>query len=329
MAAGYELSDGKYYSEMVSEDELWSALTCVFSSKSKNTSSYKYGFLKAIIDNLYNTDENLVLSFDQLFNSFAEIYWNLILKYRLRQTTRTQDGRISYLEQILYHTVEKHSIPTGVPFENLSTEIMMEITHQVKVKCKKYVVGAVFEDTKKLFYSFSKKGEWIRINPQMFEFICKHKTIIEKANYYEWARFLEKVNSGNEAICLLTKIEESSKRTDLSIYRHILFDEFENNTCFYCGKKVIPRTIDMDHFIPWSFIKADNLWNLVVSCSNCNRRKSDRLAGKTHLLRLIERNRMIVSSGNNLLGENYRESELNDIYRWAILNGYDATWEPK
>lgn len=64
MAAGHELSEGKYYSEMVSEDELWSALSCVFSNKSQNTSSYKYGFLKAIIDNLYNTDENLVLSFD-------------------------------------------------------------------------------------------------------------------------------------------------------------------------------------------------------------------------------------------------------------------------
>lgn len=329
MAAGCELSEGEHYSEIVSEDELWAALSCVFSSKSKNTSSYKYGFLKAIIDNLYNTDENLRLSFDELFSSFTEIYWNLILKYKLRQTARTQDGRLTYLEQILINTAEKHSIPIGVPFENLSSEIMAEVTHKVKVKCKKYVVGAVFEDTKKLFYSFSRKGEWIKINPQMYEFICKHKIIIEKANYYEWARFLEKVNSGNETVCLLTKIDESSKRMDLSIFRHILFDEFENNTCFYCGKKVVPKTIDIDHFIPWSFIKADNLWNLVVSCATCNRRKNDRLAGQVFLSRLVERNRVIASSGKNILGDNYRETELHDIYQWAILNGYDATWKPK
>ena len=38
-------------------------------------------FSNAIIDNLYNVDANLKLSFDQLFNKFGEIYWNLILKY--------------------------------------------------------------------------------------------------------------------------------------------------------------------------------------------------------------------------------------------------------
>jgi CRISPR/Cas system Type II protein with McrA/HNH and RuvC-like nuclease domain len=87
----------------------------------------------------------------------------------------------------------------------------------------------------------------------MYEFVCKHKIIIEKANYFEWARFLEKVNSENDTTHLLTKIDESTKRTNLSIYRHILYNEFENSTCFYCGKKIAPRSVDVDHFIPWSF----------------------------------------------------------------------------
>lgn len=166
MAAGFDLPNGQYYNKIVSEDELWSALSCVFSSRSKNTSSYKFGFIKAIIDNLYNTNEHLILSFDQVFSSFAEIYWNLILKYGLRQSVRNADGRISYLEQILLHTVEKYSIPIGIPFENLSAEIMADVVHQVKIKCKKYVVGAVFEDTKRLFYSFSRNDEYLQISLQ-------------------------------------------------------------------------------------------------------------------------------------------------------------------
>lgn len=79
--AGFELKEGFYEERKVTEDELWSAFSCVFSSRSRNDSSYKFGFLKAIIDNLYNVDENLKLTFDQLFSKFAEIYWNLILKY--------------------------------------------------------------------------------------------------------------------------------------------------------------------------------------------------------------------------------------------------------
>ncbi len=65
--AGFDLNEGRYEERNVSEDELWSAFACVFSSKSRNDSSYKFGFLKAIIDNLYNVDENLKLNFNQIF----------------------------------------------------------------------------------------------------------------------------------------------------------------------------------------------------------------------------------------------------------------------
>ena len=50
--AGFDLKEGMYEARNVSDDELWSAFACVFSSKSRNDSSYKFGFLKAIIDNL-------------------------------------------------------------------------------------------------------------------------------------------------------------------------------------------------------------------------------------------------------------------------------------
>ena len=236
--AGFDLKEGEYEARNASDDELWSAFACVFSSKSKNNSSYKYGFLKSIIDNLYNVDEDLKLSFDQLFSKFGEIYWNLILKHGLRQKAITKDNRETYLEQVLHSAVDKYQILEPIPYESLTPDMMLDVSHQVKMKCKTYVVGALFEDTKHLFYSFSKKGEWIKINPVMYEFVCKHKVVIEKLNYYEWARFLERVNEDEVATKLLDKIDESAKRNNLSYYRQILYEEFESKTCFYCGKKI-------------------------------------------------------------------------------------------
>jgi hypothetical protein len=64
MMAGYELAEGRYKNRTLSDDEMWSAFSNLFSSHSKNSSSYKFGFLKAIMDNLYNVDENLTLTFD-------------------------------------------------------------------------------------------------------------------------------------------------------------------------------------------------------------------------------------------------------------------------
>jgi hypothetical protein len=52
--------------------------------------------------------------------------------------------------------------------------------------------------------------------------------------------------------------------------------------CFYCGRDLgdLPNDvkIHVDHFIPRSYIAEDELWNLVLSCSECNLNKSDSLA---------------------------------------------------
>lgn len=325
MAAGYNLQEGTYKKGTLLDDELWSALSCLFSSRSKNSSSYKYGFLKALIDNLYNVDSELLLTFDQVFSKMAEIYWNLILKYELRQSS----GRETSLEKILHEFVCGNKIPAGVPYETLDEDVQTIINQRVQQDCKRYVIGAVFEDTKQCFYSFSKKEKRIQFNPQMYDFICKHKIVIEKINYYEWARYLEKVNTDVSTIHLLTKIEESTKRENLSVFRHILYDEFEYDHCFYCGKKVSSRNSDIDHFIPWSFIKDDNIWNLVVSCSSCNRSKNDKLASTEFLFKLISRNRNILDIAEKAVIGNYREDGLVNIYHWAEANGYENIWEPK
>lgn len=324
--AGYDLKEGQFEKRNVSEDELWSAISNVFSTKIKTNSSYKYGMFKALLDNLYNVDEHLTLSFDKVFSKFAEIYWNLILKYQLKQQIQTDGKGDTHLEQIIWSAVKKYDLPGDIPYESLTPEMMLDINHQVKVKCKTYVVGALFEDTRKLFYSFSKKGEWIQLNPAMYEFLCKHKVIIEKLNYFQWAKFLEKVNSSDKTTLLLSKIDESAKRSNLSYYRQILFEEFEN-TCFYCGKKIYSQA-DVDHFIPWSFIKDDCLWNLVLSCPSCNRSKSDKLASHTYLDLLIDRNKKIfIERRDNTTY--FEEAKLREIYYWARINGYNEDWRPK
>lgn len=327
--AGFDLKEGKYVNSLATDDDLWAALSNVFTTHSKNDSSYKYGFLKSIIDNLYNADENLMLSFDQLFLKFAEIYWNLILKYGIRQKGSTNDNRQTYLEQILYEMAKKYNISEGVPFESLPDNITTEVLHKIKMRCKKYVVGALFEDTKKLFYSFSKKDEWIQINPLMYEFICKHKLIIEKLNYYEWAKFLEKVNDESVTLHLLDKLDLSAKRNNLLAYRKILFEEFEERNCFYCGRKLLKGKVEVDHVIPWSFIKDDNLWNLVLACHECNRQKSDKLPDISYMNALVERNNDIIIEMDEKEMKNYRNEKLKYIYYWAKLNGYDKIWKPK
>ena len=326
--AGFKLKEGQFDNKTISEDEFWSTFNYVFSSRTKNTASYKFGFLKSIIDNLYNADENLILTFNQLFSKFAEIYWNLILKYGIRQQAAASSTKGTLLEQILHESVAQYGIAEDIPFESLSYEMMSEISRKVKIKCKTNVVGALYGDTKGLLYSFSKKEEWIQLNPQMYKFLCRHKGVIEKLNYYEWAKFLERVNKDTTLDRLLGKIDESTKRNSLFVYRQLLYMEFENRKCFYCGAELTIKNAQVDHFIPWSFIKDDNIWNFVLTCSSCNQSKSDKLTDDVYLDALIERNEAIFA-GNGSNNENYKSDKLRDIFNWAKMNGYDDMWKPK
>lgn len=328
MSSGANLKEGYYSQRPLSEDEMWSAFSYLFSSKAKHSASYKYGFLKAILDNLYNTDENLVLTFDQLFSKFTEIYWNLVLKYKIRQAPIIAGGKTTKLEQDLWVAKAKCPVAEDVPFESISEDVKQFVCRRVKVDCKENVVGALYGDMQELLYSFSKKGEYIQFNPIMYEFVCKHKVAIEKLNYYEWAKYLEKINSDDVMDHLLTKIDESSRRTNLEYYRNILFEEFENK-CFYCGKSVTKNAVHVDHFIPWSFIKDDNLWNFVLACPQCNESKKDKLAPRTELDLLVRRNEQILIESHNVEQmRNYRAERLINIYSWASDNGYREIWIP-
>ena len=325
MAAGYLLKEGVFDSRKLSDDEMWSLFAYLFSSKSVNDTSYKFGFLKSILDNLYNVDDELTLSFDQLFSKFAEIYWNLVLKHHILQKNPGKTNRRSELENVLFNAKERFLIEEDIPFESITDDMKYYVCHNVKQKCKQNVVGALYADLDGVFYSFSKQGEWIKINPQMYEFVCKHKVAIEKLNYYEWARFLERVNENSIVDHLLSKIEKSTERKNLTYYRDILFQEFEKK-CFYCGKPVSYGKVEVDHFIPWSFIKDDNLWNFVLACPDCNGKKSNKLAETAYLDKIVTRNKILIE--HKKIKPEIQVERVKSIYNWAQKNGYTEIWKP-
>ena len=48
--------------------------------------------------------------------------------------------------------------------------------------------------------------------------------------------------------------------------------------CYYCGKKVPPRELSMDHLVPLVRGGRSTKGNLVPACKECNSRKQNRLA---------------------------------------------------
>ena len=184
MAEGWKLKEGTAIYSSISDDELWSAITKALSSQTMKTTSYKYALLRAILENLYKTTDELEVSFSQLAESFAKLYWNLVIRNGYSQ------GHQARIERDLKELQFKFNIPAGVSFDALQESHQQELIKRIEINViRKYVVGALFVDTGGLIYGFSKKDRKLTMTFSSYEFLLKYQTTIFKLTNYEMAKF--------------------------------------------------------------------------------------------------------------------------------------------
>lgn len=325
--AGWKLKCGSITEYSVSEDRIWSLFNYVFSDSSRKRNTYKFGFIKSLLDNVFNgikCEEGIFYTYEELFQKFAENYWNLVVKYDLRQMRKDGKSVFSKVEMIFLEAIEENPIIASLEFDSIDKITKSKMVNKVTSECRTCVVGALYEDFDGIIYSFDLKGSGIILNYCVYEFMLKYKTEIEKLNYYSWAKFLEQINEDNVLIRVIDKLELATpKRENLSVYRELLRKEFEEDTCFYCGKK-LQKNIHVDHFIPWSFVKDDKMWNFVLSCANCNERKNNRIPKMDYLIRIEDRNRKIQVYENIIIQtdfEKYTDDLLRIMWYYAKLSG--------
>lgn len=221
----YALNEGNYNNKKVSNDDLWESFAWLFNKSSSHDTSYKFIFFRSLLDCIdYN---ELRIDFDLIFERFIYYSWSLILKYHIRQKSCASDGRLTELENILNEFLNDISDGCYLSWMDIDSNNKKAILKKVKKACKKYVVGAFYGDTKELAYSFSKKDEWIDLNPFMYDFMRNNKKILLDLNYNKWAKFYSNINSEKLEEKLKLGIEQSMARLGENVYRTILAYEYE------------------------------------------------------------------------------------------------------
>lgn len=325
--AGWDLKNGSITEYNASEDCLWSLFNFVFSDSSRKRNTYKFGLLKSLLDNVFNglkTSEGAYFTYEELFARFTENYWNLVIKYDLRQIRKDGKSVYSKVENILKAAVSEEKMLALLEFESIDEKTKKSIIRKVTSECKNCVVGALYADFDGLIYTFDLKESGLTLNYCVYDFMLKYKFELERLNYYSWARFLEQVNDDNALIRVIDKLELATpRRENLSVYREILRQEFKEDTCFYCGKK-LTKNMHVDHFIPWTFVKDDKIWNFVLSCPTCNERKNNKVPSHDYLIRLEDRNRKIQLLQNTVIQtefDGYTDDLIKRVWHYAKLSG--------
>lgn len=236
-----------------------------------------------------------------------------------------------YTQQLLMHA--KHTttykfilikaLLESIPEVSASGRLQIQLVKEVNSIYKKYVYGSLYKSFNGTIYSFNKKEEWLQLSPPYIVFFERYKRILMNVTNYQLALFLEKYNSKEAMEKILSKVEFVSARTSLTEFQ-VLLHKYGEQHCFYCGK--YPQKSHVDHFVPWSYVQNDVLWNFVLACPACNASKNNKLAHSDYLDMLVERNSKWTNYEEM---STYKETKLIHMYDYASINGFIGEWRPK
>lgn len=129
-------------------------------------------------------------------------------------------------------------------------------------------------------YSLHKEaGEfYIELNPAWDAYLHTHYNILVDFAYWNLTLFLQVRNPNVPAIPnKLIRPEVRNSLTKQHNYWDMVMNIGGPIHCIYTGKELHPQDYDLDHFIPWSFVSHDLLWNLIPSDGSINSSKSNKL----------------------------------------------------
>lgn len=272
-------------------------------SKSVKDNTYKFALTKFLLDYCNNgkQDPKYRIYYSEIAEKFLEYYWFQECKYKLKQDFKIK--RMPMIIRIIRKYCGEEYIPENYKsyFKNrqqLKETMVLEIEktclHDVIPRLQARDIYSFYKhfhtinSTGKKYKLPSKEKRYIIITDEAKTFFHNNYNELSKILIYEWAKFLERTNF---TPMLISKIEGLglNKRKSLTKYKNILLKHMDSK-CFYCTEYVNDEDIHVDHFIPWSYIYEDSIWNLVISCSDCNLEKRDFLAPKKSLKKLEQRN---------------------------------------
>ena len=270
--------------------------------KGRKSNTYKFALARAILEYCKETsyDDNdayRVIPYEYLADKFLKYYWHQECKFRIKQDfmIKSTPKVIQAIRNVFNDSVpadfdlvddEKKNLAKRAILKDVFGSAKLE-TSLVVPKFQKIVEGR-YSNLTKVFYDYDDTAKKITLHPKAFRFFKDNNSLLSLAVLAEWAKFLEKINGSLPN--LVAKIEqENPQRKPLSKYRDAYLTH--TNHCFYCLNRLETDYIHVDHFVPWSYIFADDAWNLVLACQDCNLKKSGSLPSKKWKGYLVDRNK--------------------------------------
>lgn len=171
---------------------------------------------------------------------------------------------------------------------------------------------------------YDRNDKSIVMDAALWRELCLTGNWIQDATVLRWAELTEQINRGTIKAstvidCLLTVPNEERNVADARKF----YMEWNENFCVWTDRKLANR-FEVDHAIPFSFWRNNDLWNLLPASSRANQEKRDKLP--TYNL-LQQRRDKIIHCWRGLeeaFGERFRNEAQSLMGRQSLE---ESRWE--
>ena len=126
-------------------------------------------------------------------------------------------------------------------------------------------------------YKINKQEKSIEINEKWFNYIFENQAIMEGWILNKLIFFLQTRNPNVPAIPFKIHAPQKRKLTNATKYWKKVIEINKVNDIYTNKILSLEDTISIDHFVPWSFVLHDELWNLIPTTREINSSKNDKL----------------------------------------------------
>lgn len=280
--------DSRTFSRMLDDDKV--------------VATYKMYWLLGILDEVSNG--NIEIDFKRIISRMIVYAWYPIRHFKL------SFGRCDSLAKPVNYVAEKENFPSNCEARELLDylvnsedsklkSMMKELTYNVpywllspffnsdlkglgESSRKKMIVALSLKSGKCLYKIIKGDIDKIVLNDGWADYLKDNYKLIKSWIYYKLVCFIQKRNPNVPATAFKLEAPRVRKLNSATkLWNNIIANEGVKD--IYTGEQFNNinyekfGVLSLDHFIPWSFVLHDEMWNLVPTFRNINSRKSDNL----------------------------------------------------
>ncbi|WP_255447834.1 HNH endonuclease domain-containing protein [Picosynechococcus sp. PCC 11901] len=138
---------------------------------------------------------------------------------------------------------------------------------------------------------------------QWAEYIEENFAVVKGWASWEWLQYMQSRNPTTPNI--MNKLFMPQQRGSLSKQTRFWKSVFEHQSikCIYSGQVLDPNQISLDHYLPWSFVAHDQLWNLVPVTQSVNSSKSNNLPSDKYFPEFVRLQHLALITNHEYLSK--------------------------